>query len=419
VRRNIRSIKLRGIDPWIALAFIALLCIGVVMVYSASAVYGYDYYGNPYYIAQREIIWAGLAAVALAVVIQIDYHRLQRLALPFFLIAMAMLAIVLVPHLGHASHGARRWFSLGAGITIEPSEVVKLAAIIYLAAWLAGKGERVRDFQAGFVPFSLIVGMIAVLIVKQPDLGTTIVVTATLFSMFFMAGANGRHLAALLFGSSVVGWTLAHSSSYRFNRLTAFMNPWKDPTGVGYHTVQALLALGSGGLMGVGLGNSIEKHVLPAPYTDSILAVIGEEWGLMGTAVILLLFMVIAYRGMRVAVTAPDMFGRLLAAGVTSWITFQAVLNFAVITSSVPFTGVPLPFISYGGSSLVITVVALGVLLNISRQTNGEGFARRSTHNGRGDGRSRLSRALDHALPSLHAERPAIRVARAGRERTR
>lgn len=413
--RNIRSMKLRGIDPWVTLAFIALLCIGVVMVYSASAVYGYDYYGNPYYIAQREIIWAGLAVGALAVVIHVDYHRLQRLALPFFVIAVAMLAIVLVPHLGHASHGARRWFSLGAGITIEPSEVVKLAAVIYLAAWLAAKGDRLRDFQAGFVPFSLITGVIAILIIKQPDLGTSMVVCATLFSMFFMGGANIRHLGTLLVGSTAIGWVLAHSSSYRFNRLTAFMNPWKDPTGVGYHTVQALLALGSGGIFGVGLGNSVEKHVLPAPYTDSILAVIGEEWGLMGTIVILLLFMVIAYRGMRIAVTAPDTFGRLLAAGITSWITFQAVLNFAVITSSVPFTGVPLPFISYGGSSLVITVVALGILLNISRQTTGEGFARQGIDNGRGNGRPRLSRALDHAIPALNTDRP-VRVAR-GRTR--
>src|SRR5207302_1581929 len=154
---------------------------------------------------------------------------------------------------------------------------------------------------------------------------------------------------------------------YRYDRLTAFLNPWKDPSGVGYHTVQALLALGSGGLFGKGLGNSVQKYVLPAPHTDSILAVIGEEWGLMGTLTVLLLFLVVAYRGMRISVGAPDTFGRLLAAGITSWIVFQALLNFAVITSSVPFTGVPLPFISYGGTSFIISMSAVGILLNISR----------------------------------------------------
>jgi cell division protein FtsW (lipid II flippase) len=188
-------------------------------------------------------------------------------------------------------------------------------------------------------------------------------------------------------------------ASYRSGRLTAFLDPWKDPTGVGYHTIQALLALGSGGLFGKGLGNSIQKDVLPAPHTDSILAIIGEEFGLLGTLLVLALFVIIAYRGMRIAMRAPDGFGRLLAAGITSWITLQALMNFAVITSSVPFTGVPLPFVSYGGTSMIIGMAAFGILMNISRHSTGEGFARAHLDNRRGHRRTRLPRVVGHPTP--------------------
>ena len=338
-------------------------------------------------------------AVALAVVARVHYRQWERIALPFLGLTLFGLLAVLTPHLGHSSHGAQRWFSLGAGVTIEPSELVKLALVIYMAGWLTSKGDRVRDFKACFMPFAMVVGLVALLIVKQPDLGTAIVVTATMFALFYLAGGSLQHMLAFGGGSIAIAWFLAHSSSYRYDRLTAFTNPWKDPTGVGYHTVQVLLALGSGGIFGRGLGNSIQKDVLPAPHTDSILAVIGEEWGLIGTVVILLLFLIIAYRGIRIATNAPDDFSRLLAAGITVWITFQALMNFAVITSSVPFTGVPLPFISYGGSSLIITMAAMGILLNISRHTSGEALARQDTDNGGRHGRPRLSRAGNHSAP--------------------
>jgi cell division protein FtsW len=242
------------------------------------------------------------------------------------------------------------------------------------------------------------VGLVAILILKQPDLGTTIVVTATVFAVYFLAGADLKHMAAVAAGASLVAWTLAHSS-YRSGRLTAFMDPWKDATGAGYHTIQVLLALGAGGPFGRGLGNSIQKDVLPAPHTDSILAVIGEEWGLVGTITVLLLFVVIAYRGIRIASNAPDGFGRLLAGGITCWITFQALMNFGVITSSVPFTGVPLPFVSYGGTSLIITTTAMGILLNISRHTSGDNLAQRDPDHGRGNGGPRVPRAVAHPAP--------------------
>lgn len=402
MQRNVRraSSFIGGIDPWLMLTSLALLCTGVLMVYSASIAVSYTYDGSPLYVFERELIWAVLGLAVLAVAVRVDYRRLQRIALPFFGLILAMLFAVLAPHIGHVSHGASRWFSLGAGITIEPSELIKLALVIYMASWLASKGERVRDLKACFLPFSLIVGLVATLIIRQPDLGTTIVVSVSMIALLFVSGADMRHLAVAGGGASCVAWVLAHSSSYRYDRLTAFLNPWRDPTGAGYHTVQVLLALGSGGLLGRGLGNSIQKDVLPAPHTDSILAVIGEEWGLVGTVGVLLLFIVIAYRGLRIATSAPDAFGRLLAAGITSWITFQALMNYAVITSSVPFTGVPLPFISYGGTSLVVTMAATGILLNISRHSSGEALARQSSgHGGRNRG-TRVPRLVDHPLPA-------------------
>ncbi|GAC1328690.1 MAG: stage V sporulation protein E [Chloroflexota bacterium] len=392
--RSRASVLVAGVDPWLSLTLLAIMCVGVLMVYSASIADAYAYYGSQYYVVERELFFVVVGSVALIVTSKTRYHLWQRFAAPLFAGSLALLALVLTPHIGHMSHGARRWFSLGANMSLEPSELVKLTMIMYLATWLPSKGDRVRDFRSTFVPFSMVVGTIFLLIVKQPDLGTAIVVAATAMAVFFVAGAEVSHMAMVMVGSSGFAWVLMHSSSYRQDRLTAFLNPWHDPSGVGYHTIQALLALGSGGMFGDGLGNSAQKWVLPAPHTDSILAVIGEEFGLAGTVGVLLLFVIMAYRGMRIAMGAPDAFGRLLAAGISSWIAFQALMNFAVITSSVPFTGVPLPFVSYGGTSLVITMAAIGILLNISRHATGEDFASHNSYHGRRDRRARLPRAV-------------------------
>jgi cell division protein FtsW len=406
------------------LAFLGLICIGVLMVYSASIADSYTAYGSSLYIFKHEILWVAVGFVALAGIVRIDYRFWQRASLPFFGLALVLLALVLAPHFGHASHGARRWLAFSSSLQLEPSELIKLALILHLAAWLSSKGDRVRDFRATFVPFGFVVGLIALLILRQPDLGTTIVVTATAFAVMFVAGASLAHFSAVATGALGFGWMLAQSESYRTGRFTAFLNPWKDPSGVGYHTVQALLALGSGGLTGRGLGNSAQKFVLPAPHTDSILAVIGEEWGLVGTLTVLLLFVVIAYRGIHIAMCAPDTFSRLAAAGITSWITLQALLNFAVITSSVPFTGVPLPFVSYGGTSLILTMTAMGILLNISRHTSRNGLARYDSDYGRGNRGTRLPGALDHPLldpeadPATHPPR-ARPIPGSGRHRQR
>lgn len=412
MRHNVRqraAVLVEGVDPWLTLAFLGLMCFGVLMVYSASVAESYAYYGTPYYYLEHEIVWAGLGLVALLAAARLDYRRWLRLAPLLFGLAVLLLFLVMVPHVGHASHGARRWIALSSSVVLEPSELVKLALVVYMAAWLSSKGQRVRDFKACFVPFSLMVGMICLLIVKQPDLGTSIVVGATALAVFFLAGANVSHLLLAALGSVSFASLLTRSQSYQHNRLSAFLNPWSDPSGVGYHTIQALLALRYGGVFGRGLGNSVQKNVLPAPHTDSILAVIGEEWGLVGALFVLLLFLVIAYRGMRISARAPDNFGKLLAAGITCWITFQALMNFAVITSSVPFTGVPLPFVSYGGTSLIISMSAVGILLNVSRHASGAGFAgasggrtalaRQDPHYRRGHRRTRVPRVIHHPLP--------------------
>jgi cell division protein FtsW len=381
------------------LALLGLTCTGLLMVYSASIADSYTVYGSSLTIFQHEILWVALGCAALAAAVRIDYRLWQRVSLPFFALCLLLLVLVLAPHFGHSANGARRWIALSSSLELEPSELIKLALVLHLSAWLALKGDRVRDFKATFVPFGLVIGLVAMLILKQPDLGTTIVVTVTVFSVMFVAGASLTHFSAVAAGAFGVGLLLMQGESYRTGRLTAFLNPWSDPRGVGYHTVQALLALGSGGLTGRGLGNSAQKFVLPAPHTDSILAVIGEEWGLIGTLAVLLLFIVVAYRGIRIALNAPDTFSRLAATGVTCWITFQALLNFAVITSSVPFTGVPLPFVSYGGTSQIITMTAVGILLNISRHSPGQALARYDSDNGRGNGGTRVPRPIDPPLP--------------------
>jgi cell division protein FtsW len=408
-----------GTDLWILFAFLGLCGVGLLFVYSASISEAYLYYGSAMYVFDHEVVWVVLGLLSLAGVMRIDYHRFQSIALPLLGVVVAMLLVVLTPSLGHSSHGATRWFSLGAGITIEPSELAKLAVVIYLAAWLTAKGEAVSDFKSCFVPFAIITGFICVLVIKQPDLGTTIVIGITMISVYFVAGADWRHILSVGAGASLIAWYLAHSESYRYQRLLAFTDPWKDPLNSGFHTVQALMALGSGGIVGVGFGNSVQKNFLPAPHTDSILAVIGEEMGLVGTVGILCLYSIIAYRGMRVAMNAPDRFGRLLAAGITCWITFQAMLNYGVITSSVPFTGVPLPFISYGGTSLIVSMAAMGILLNISRYATGEGLARTRSDHRRGNGRARVPRIIDTPVPDRSGGRrlSGVNMSSVGRPR--
>ena len=251
---------------------------------------------------------------------------------------------------------------------IQPSEAAKFALAVYLAGWLARKGQQVQRLSYGSIPFAIIVAIIGGLVMLQPDLGTTFILGITAISIFWVAGANLVHFLLSLAGGSAVLYWLILSAGYRSERLQVFFNPWIDPQDAGWHTIQTLIALGSGGLTGLGLGMSRQKaYWVPNAHTDAIFAIIGEELGLLGTAGVLVLFGLIAWRGMRIAFLAPDLFGRLLATGLTSAIVWQALVNIAVVTNTVPYTGVPLPFVSFGGSSIIISMLSAGVLLNISR----------------------------------------------------
>lgn len=356
-------------DYGLVIVIATLLSFGLIMVYSSSVVTAYTSYRNQYHFLVKQALSAGLGVTAMLVLMRVDYHIFRAFSLPGLIVTTVLLAVVLVPGLGREVYGAQRWISIGS-FSLQPSELAKLALIIYMAHWLTEKKEKVRDLAYGFVPFTVLLSVVVVLLLKQPDMGTAFVVVTTAIAIFFAAGAHLVQLGFLIVSGGLVLIPLIRLAPYRFERFISFLDPWGRPLASGYHVVQSLLALGAGGITGVGLGVGRQKFLyLPFPHTDSIFAVIGEELGLLGTLGVLVLFVLFAYRGIRIAWYAPDQFGRLLATGATCGIAFQAMINMAVLTSSVPFTGITLPFISYGGSSLIATLATCGVLLNISRQT--------------------------------------------------
>lgn len=348
---------------------LALLVLGIGMVYSASFVVAQSEFGDDTYFLSKQAMWAVIGVVGMIVAAAIDYHRLEQFAVPIMLIVVVLMLLVLVPGAGVGNYGATRWLRLPGPIPpIQPSEFAKLALIVYMAYWLAKKGRRVRQFTYGFIPFALILMTVTALVMAQPDLGTSFIIVVTAACIFFVAGANLLHFFIAGIGG-VVGFVyLIAAAGYRQDRVEAFLNPWADPQDTGWHTVQTLIALGSGGLTGHGLGASRQKfYYVPNAHTDAVFAIVGEEMGLIGTAGVILLFAIFAWRGFRVAFRAPDAFGRLLATGVTSLITVQAITNIAVVTNTVPYTGITLPFISFGGSSLLVSMVGVGLVLAVSR----------------------------------------------------
>lgn len=345
-----------------------LLVLGVVMVHSASSALSLKTFGDAYYFAKRQVLWACLGLVLMYLASRYDYHRLRRFAPGFLVVSFALLVLVLIPGVGRNVNGSQAWIGIGS-FGVQPSEFMKLALILFLAHYLADSGDRMRSFTRGFLP-PLLLALTAVgLIMLEPDLGQSVVIMGVTVVLLFTAGANLQHLL-LLFGAGVAGFAaMVAMAPYRMARITAFLNPWADPLGKGYQIIQSLYALGSGGLLGLGLGQSRQKYLyLPEPQTDFVYSIIGEELGFLGAAAVLVLLAVIVWRGLRTALYAPDEFGSLLAAGITGMIGIQALINIGVVTGSIPATGVTLPFISYGGSSLTLMLTSVGVLLNISRQ---------------------------------------------------
>jgi cell division protein FtsW len=378
-------------DYTILVVVVALAAVGILMVYSSSAMKGYlSAEADTFQTVGPQIQWALLGLVAMVAMMRVDYRYLRLVSIPGYVIALGLLGLVFVDEFNIVIGGSARWLKLGPLPAIHPAEMAKLALIVYLAHWFAKRGTRVGSFWGGVVPFLIIAGPVIGLVFREPDLGTTIVITLTAFTMYFVAGANVVHLGAL-FGLAGFGAILVGLAGYQMDRIRVWLNPWSDPLGAGYHTVQGLLALGLGGVFGSGLGESRMAGGLfvPNAFNDFIFAIIGEEFGLIGAAVVIALFVLLAYAGIRIALGAPDTFGALLAAGITAWLCIQAFINIAVVVTLVPITGITLPFISAGGSSLIISFAAIGILLSISRETiekgtwNNDATADRRRRNGR------------------------------------
>jgi cell division protein FtsW len=357
-------------DSLLLFSVLALIVFGLVMIFSAGIMYAQTRFEGPYYFFQHQLVNGILPGlVAFYFLQKINYRFWKKIAIPLFFLALILMVLVFIPGVGIKSYGASRWIQLGSN-SFQPSEMMKLAIVIYLASWLASKGRRnIQDFFEGLLPFLAVLSLVGFLIIKQPDIGTLGVIVAITLAMFFSAGARLSHLTGLIAAGLAGLVVLIKMEPYRFNRFLIFMNPQTDPKGIGYHINQALIAIGSGGLLGIGLGHSRQKfNYLPEPIGDSIFAIIGEELGFIGAVGLVSLFLLLAVRGYRISKRAPDDFGKFLGVGITSWIFFQALINIGAISGIIPLTGVPLPFISYGGTSLVFILAGTGILVNISKQ---------------------------------------------------
>ncbi|MCL4297485.1 MAG: putative lipid II flippase FtsW [Anaerolineae bacterium] len=344
----------------------ALLIVGLMMIYSATFALGYQLYDQPTYYFIRQLLWMGVGLLVMIIFARVEYHTWRRFSILLMTLTLLLLGVVLL--IGQERFGGQRWLFNGS---IQPSEFSKLAIMIYIADWLSSKGERIRRVSYGLIPFAILLGLITGLIVLQRSLSTAVLIALTALAMFFIAGGNlWQIIVSAILGGGTIAF-LTTQSAYRLNRVATFLDPLNaDPLNGGYQIRQILIALGSGGLLGLGLGASRQKFgYIPASHTDGIFAILGEELGLVGSLAVLGLFAFLAYRGFRVAMLAPDAFGRVLASGITCGLIFQAIVNVGVVTASIPFTGVTLPFISFGGSSLVVSMASAGLLLAVSRRT--------------------------------------------------
>lgn len=361
-------------DYIVIFVVLTLLAIGLIMILSASSIRSYNLYDDSYFLFRNQLLWTVIGIGFMFIFMKVDYHFWNRHARLILLGCLGLLVLVLIPGVGRVAGGSQRWLVIGP-VGLQPSEISKVGFVIYVANFLARKQEKIGSFFRGVIPPLIVFSLVFLLILLEPDLGTGVTIAGTFFVILFAAGTKIRHLLFLSSASIPLFLYFVMGESYRRQRLMAFLDPWSDPLDTGYHIIQSLIALGTGGLFGVGLGGSRQKFLyLPEPGTDFIFAVLGEEFGLLGALVVLALYFVLSWRGFKIALSAPDMFGSLLAVGMTSMIVLQAVINIGVVTSSMPITGITLPFISYGGTSLVIMLSGVGILLNIScsRDKRGE-----------------------------------------------
>lgn len=362
-----RRARLKPPDALLLGAVAFLIALGLVMVFSASSATAYlDYHDTAHYL-KRQAVYL-LAGFVLAYgAYRIDYRKLRKLAPALVAIVFVLLVLTLIPHVGYAAGGSRRWLGLRA-LSFQPSEIGKLALVLFLAAKLAQIGEGVRSLSKGVVPALLITLLLAAPVFLEPDMGTGSIYVFTALALLFTAGARIEHLIMCGLVMLPAATVAVGTSAYKRARIFAFLNPWKDAQNTGFHIVQSLLALGSGGIFGLGLGASRQKYqYLPMSHTDFIFSIIGEELGLLGCIAVIALFVLFAIRAINLALKAPDRFGMLLAMGCTFLIVIQAFINIGVVTSSWPVTGVPLPFISFGGTSLIVSLIAVALIANVGR----------------------------------------------------
>ena len=377
----------------ILVATVALAAIGILMVYSSSAIRAYlSAKGDPFAIVGPQIQWAALGLVAMVVMMRVDYRWLRVASVPLFLIGIAGLLLVFIEDINVVIGGSARWIKIGPLPAVHPAEFMKLALVVYLAHWFAKRGTAVHGLLTGTLPFLVITVPVVVLVLLEPDLGTASILAFTAFTMFFLAGANVLHLAAMV-AAAVPAVILLFMRGYQMDRITAWLDPWHSDPDLAFHSIQGYFALALGGVFGAGLGESrlAGGLFLPNAFNDFIFAIIGEEFGLVGAGLVIVLFLAIGYLGIRTSLGAPDTFGAMLAAGITAWICLQAFVNIAVVVGLIPVTGIPLPFVSAGGSSLIISFAAVGILLSVSRETVEKGtWNDAPADRGRGDGRSHL-----------------------------
>ncbi len=362
-----------AMDHTLLFVTLTLALVGLVMVFSASAIVAGNRFQDPEFFLKRQIAWLGFGFLLMHLTSRIDYTLWKKLSIPILVCMLMLLVLVLIPGIGVAAKGARRWLRAGP-ISIQPAEMVKLVAVIYLAAYLTKKTDKLTLFRSGLLPALIVIGLLSGLVLLEPDLGTVVVMGLVTIGLLFLGGARIAHLAGLALCAIPVVLVLVLGSSYRRQRLMTFLAPWKDASDVGFQITQSFLAFGSGGPFGVGLGEGKQKlFFLPEAHTDFVLALVGEELGLAGTATVILLFAVFVWRGFQIAARARVPFGKFLGMGITLLIGIQALVNAAVVTGLLPTKGLTLPFVSYGGSSLVVSCVGVGMLLSISRDRHAGG----------------------------------------------
>lgn len=347
-----------------------LLVLGLIILSSASSVLGYEKFQDTFYYLKHQLFYGVIPGlIAMYVFSKIDYHVWRKYGLWLLGFSVVLLVAVFIPGLGAKYGGAQSWIVIGS-FSLQPAEIVKLTFLLYLAAWLERREHGIKDIAYGLIPFTIILGIVAGLIIIQPDVGTVSIIIAMAFMVYFAAGAPFTHLSVLGAGGLGALYALIKFAPYRAARFAAFMNPELDPQNTGYHIKQSLLAIGSGGIFGLGLGHSRQKFTyLPEAAGDSIFAVAAEELGFLLSVVIIGLFVFVILRGLRIGRAAPDMFGTLVSAGIVGWIGWQMVVNIGAMVGLMPLTGIPLPLISYGGTAMLTSLAAIGILINISRQT--------------------------------------------------